>query len=351
MFSFDFHKVYYHIDLDPEVQTYFGFSITYKGQTYYGYHTIAPFGLSTLPYVSTKLMRPWVKKWRDVGLHLFLYLDDGLGACLSWEEAKLFSDLVRGDLSEAGIVTQVAKCNWDPVRILIWLRILIDLLNRMISVLEQKRVKTKRFLNELLLKEQVSPRELLKFAGLLNSLMAIIGPKAYIHTKPLFHEVNKVATDRHRWDTKFRISKDAKQCLIYWRHQLEEISYQSPIDKGERMNIIFSDASVIGGAAFLHAESLQTKEIEADIAELELSGPADWSEAPADMSLVSWTTTEQAQSSTWQEAMTIQKGLEAFKDRLAGTSVLWYSDNAACASIVRKGSMKEVLNPIAAKIQ
>ncbi len=31
--------------------------------------------------------------------------------------------------------------------------------------------------------------------------------------------------------------------------------------------------------------------------------------------------------------------------------VLWYSDNAACASITRKGSMKEVLNPIAAKIQ
>ncbi len=57
LFSFDFHKAYYHIDLDPRVQKYFGFSFSYKGKTYYGYHTIAPFGLNTLPQVFTKLMK------------------------------------------------------------------------------------------------------------------------------------------------------------------------------------------------------------------------------------------------------------------------------------------------------
>ncbi len=142
LFSFDFHKAYYHIDLDPAMQQYFGFAFSYKGQTYYGYHTIAPFGLSTLPHAFMKLMKPWVKKWRDAGLHLFLYLDDGLGACASWAEAKFFSDLIRRDLAQAGIITQAVKCNWDPVRALIWLGILIDVLNRLLSIPTQRREKT-----------------------------------------------------------------------------------------------------------------------------------------------------------------------------------------------------------------
>ncbi len=98
---------------------YFGFSFEYKGQVYYGYHTIASFGLSTLPHAFTKLMKPWVKKWRDARLHLFLYLDDGLGACKSRAEACFFYDMVRRDLVEAAIVTQLVKCNWDPVTELI----------------------------------------------------------------------------------------------------------------------------------------------------------------------------------------------------------------------------------------
>ncbi|MCP4549195.1 MAG: hypothetical protein GY835_22305, partial [bacterium] len=128
LFSFDFSKAYYHIDLDPAVQKLFGFSFSYKGQKYFGYFTVAPFGLSTLPWQFTKLMKPFVSKWRKAGCHIFLYLDDGLGACLSLEEARFFAALVRADLAEAGITEQSLKCNWDPCKSLLWLGILIDLL-------------------------------------------------------------------------------------------------------------------------------------------------------------------------------------------------------------------------------
>ncbi|MCP4548425.1 MAG: hypothetical protein GY835_18365, partial [bacterium] len=91
MFSFDLTKAYYHMDLDENVQKYFGFSFEYGGQIYFGYHTICPFGLSTLPREFTKLMRPLVAKWRGSGLHLYLYLDDGLGLCESEEETEFFA--------------------------------------------------------------------------------------------------------------------------------------------------------------------------------------------------------------------------------------------------------------------
>ncbi len=59
---------------------------------------------------------------------------------------------------------------------------------------------------------------------------------------------------------------------------------------------------------------------------------------------------DQGRSSTWREAKTIESGLDAFKERLRGSMVLWYSDNMATTSLARKGSMKRDLNPIAENI-
>ncbi len=66
------------------------------------------------------------------------YTWNGLGACLSLEEAQFFSALIRADLSEAGITEQMLKCDWDPCKSLLWLGIFIDLLNRILKILESK---------------------------------------------------------------------------------------------------------------------------------------------------------------------------------------------------------------------
>ncbi len=100
----------------------------------------------------------------------------------------------------------------------------------------------------------------------------------------------------------------------------------------------------------MHMERASNSQVEAGLEALEEHGPTEWSREAADMFLLNWTQQEQAHSSTWREARTIQAGLEAFRNRLQHSEVLWYSDNAACASLARKGSMKEVLNPIAARI-
>ncbi len=106
----------------------------------------------------------------------------------------------------------------------------------------------------------------------------------------------------------------------------------------------------MGRAAFLHSEQLPSSQVEANLERLEEEGPTDWSRKAADMFLMNWTQHEQAHSSTWRETRTIQAGLETFRERLQNSKVLRYSDNAACASIAHKGSMKEVLNPIVARI-
>jgi hypothetical protein len=39
--------------------------------------TVLPFGLTTAPYIFTKLLRPIVKHWRSQGISNVVYLDDG----------------------------------------------------------------------------------------------------------------------------------------------------------------------------------------------------------------------------------------------------------------------------------
>ena len=69
MFSFDLKSGYHHVDIIESHQTFLGFE---WGSQFYVF-TVLPFGLSTAPYVFTKLLRPLVRLWRGV-LTVFSHL-------------------------------------------------------------------------------------------------------------------------------------------------------------------------------------------------------------------------------------------------------------------------------------
>ena len=60
MFSFDLKSGYHHIDVAQKYRKYLGFS--WEGALYRC--VVLPFGLSSAPYVFTKMMRPLVKLWQ-----------------------------------------------------------------------------------------------------------------------------------------------------------------------------------------------------------------------------------------------------------------------------------------------
>ena len=51
-----------------------------------------PFGLSSAPYVFTKMMRPLVRLWRSKSLKAVVYLDDGICALQNEIEARTTSN-------------------------------------------------------------------------------------------------------------------------------------------------------------------------------------------------------------------------------------------------------------------
>ena len=94
-----------------------------------------PFGLSSAPYIFTKVIRPLVKKWRSEGKSIVVFLDDGLrfGASLR------VSSEVRSDLIDAGFVPNVQKSVWIPVQKMEWLGYDIDLVDGSFAV-PQRRI-------------------------------------------------------------------------------------------------------------------------------------------------------------------------------------------------------------------
>lgn len=64
MFKFDLSSGYHHIDLHPSMFKYFGFS--WSGKFYV--FTSLPFGLSSAPFIFTKILRNLVRFWRERGV-------------------------------------------------------------------------------------------------------------------------------------------------------------------------------------------------------------------------------------------------------------------------------------------
>ena len=71
-----------------------GFQWKHEGKDKYFVFNVLPFGVSVAAYIFTKVTRVLINKWRNQGIRIVMYLDDGLG----------------------GDVGLKKKCQWKPVK-------------------------------------------------------------------------------------------------------------------------------------------------------------------------------------------------------------------------------------------
>ena len=76
--KFDLKHGYHHVGIFPEHQEFLGFAWPKDGKLDYYKFRVLPFGLSTACFLFTKVLRPLVERWRSYGMHIVLYLDDGI---------------------------------------------------------------------------------------------------------------------------------------------------------------------------------------------------------------------------------------------------------------------------------
>ena len=145
MFTFDLKAGYHHIEIVPHHRTYLGFA--WRSDQYV--FTVLPFGLSSAPYAFTKIMRPLVRWWRSKGIRIVVYLDDGICAVESEQQAFRTSGLVQDTLCQAGFVANEAKSFWSPSHKVQWLGFIVDLLVGCITVPDKKIIALKNTLQSL----------------------------------------------------------------------------------------------------------------------------------------------------------------------------------------------------------
>lgn len=116
MFKFDLSSGYHHIDLHASMYKYFGFS---WDNCFYVFSSL-PFGLSSAPFIFTKILRNLVRFWGEQGVYI-IYLDDGFGFSDSFANCEYSSLKVYTTLIKTGFVVNTEKSVWIPQKCLEWL--------------------------------------------------------------------------------------------------------------------------------------------------------------------------------------------------------------------------------------
>ena len=176
VFSFDLKSAYHHIDICEEHMKFLSFKwpLVDGAMKFYEFKVL-PFGLTSAPYVFTKVMHQLVKFWRGSGLLALMYLDDGIGGNLSRENAKRISVQVRKDLVSAGFTCNDEKSNWEPVQNLVFFGTALDFETGLISIPEERILKLKSPIDSCLQDNFISARGLASITGQIISMSYAVG--------------------------------------------------------------------------------------------------------------------------------------------------------------------------------
>ena len=322
LFKFDLKSGYFHVDIHKDFQKYLGFSWIFKdGRKKYFQYTVLPFGLTSAPFIFTKIVRVLIRYWRSFSIKIACFIDDGLAIEYSKEKATQNSSFVKNSLQLSGFVDNSEKSQWDPLTRVEWLGTVIDFENKTYSITEQRIDSLLDSINSILKSPSfVSARKLACVAGKIISTKFVFGNIVRLKTRFLY----KAIESRISWDKKFSLVSfgEVVNEILFWKLNTKNLN-KRPIIKYEIPELkIYSDASGTGIAAVFD-ENVCYRNLNFE---------------------------EKNEHSTYRELLAILHAIESFEVLVKGRNLLWHTDNFSAAIIVRIGSNKCKLHDIATKI-
>ena len=151
VFSFDLRSRYQHVDIFPEHRKFLAFFWDFdaRAQTRYFQFTVLPFGLSSAPFIFTKLLKTLEIFWRSQGIPIEIFFDDGVGVGASFPVAQNNSEFVRLSLVKSGFLVNREKSLWGPTRRFSWIGYVIETHSGIISASDSRMEKCSADLNEV----------------------------------------------------------------------------------------------------------------------------------------------------------------------------------------------------------
>ena len=324
LFKFDLKSGYHHVEIFPDHRRFLAFAWDFgDGVLKYFQFAVLPFGLSSAPYLFTKLLRPVITSWRCKGIPMVIFLDDGLGGGASKMKAKINSLTVHADLLKFGFVINEGKSIWEPVQIITWLGTVLDTSQGFISVTEQRISKLKANIDSVLKGDSmiVNVRNLATVVGQIISFTPCVGGVTRIMTRSLYAVVNTKVS----WDSTVVLTKEACSELVFWSQNVGSLNCRCPwLPLCQPAKLVYSDASDYACGSFIHSEGKMFQQ--------------------------NWSPVERNNSSTWRELKAVELALISFAPSLLGKQVAWFTDNTNVVSIVHSGSKVTELQDLALRI-
>lgn len=142
-----------------------------------------PFGLSSAPYVFTKVLKSLEKYWRIQGLCIAIFLDDGWAIVQDSESCRIKALAVRADLCNADFVVDEDKSVGEPTQVLDWLGITWNSALGTLKIVERRIVKIVNTIDHIIEADfKVSARELAS-TGQIISAGPVVGSIGRIMTR------------------------------------------------------------------------------------------------------------------------------------------------------------------------
>jgi len=323
LISFDLTSCYHHVDVWAPHQTFLGFSWCYGDHVRYFQFTVLAFGLSPAGFCASKVLRPLVRRWRESGILVVTYLDDGIVTASSFEECHRASVIVRTELFNAGWVVNQSKSDWNPSHERIFLGFHVDLRDFKLKVPIEKQVSILDFLTLCIDKRVVSARSLSRVAGKLTALWPAVGKLARLMTKCLHSQIAVASS----FDARLVPSPESIAEMHFWKTFLPQHKGLPIRNFGRTESVVFTDASATAGGAIMRV------------------GQGSY------VCHLPFSMAERQQSSTWRELKAVEYALRSFGSSfLYGKRVSLRTDNRGVVSIVDYGSMVGELHSLSLSI-
>jgi hypothetical protein len=227
MATLDLESAYHHVELSPAFRRFVAFdwrrghwpaaaaaeaAVDRTGGTpLAAVCTVLPFGMSTSPWVYTRVVKPLLEHWRRKGIMCVLFYDDLLVMAparsrMDWARAEVVKDLTC-----AGVSINWKKSQWEPCQVCIYLGFEIDSLAGQFRLPEAKRhrlVGQLRRFAAVAARGPVRAREIASLAGRIVAARRAIAPAMMI-ARPLFQLLRGVHT--RQWSAAVPVTEDARQ--------------------------------------------------------------------------------------------------------------------------------------------
>lgn len=263
MTSIDLQDGYLHVPIAEESQKLLQFR--WRSQ-YYRFRAL-PFGLSSAPWVFTKLLRPVLRKARSQGIRLLVYLDDFIILGSSLKECWRNTEIVLQLLTDLGFLVNREKSSLTPSTAIEFLGFIIDTAKMKFFVPAQKRKRYRnacaRLLKKLSQGALVRLRTFASIAGKLRSLSPAV-PFSGLHLQEITEIVREYTKSRKSecvlWDSYIRVTNQAQEELRWWVQWLRGWKGHAIIPDQASVDL-FSDASELGYGGLMETWKGKCKQV------------------------------------------------------------------------------------------